>query len=149
MGADSGHQHCTRAGQGGVPPLDDLGREISLPTATGRARIGPANAAAAATLGRRILSFFGHFRLTHTFLPPLLDPQNSFPWSFSPDSSPFKRYDKKKSANCWIEFFGHHSNLWTKVRVLMCSWSLGLSIDIWFVNFGRRLVSYPFLGHLG
>ena len=26
----------------------------------------------------------------------------------------------------------------------MCSWSLGLSIDMWFVNFGRRLVSFPF-----
>ena len=30
--------------------------------------------------------------------------------------------------------------------VLMSSWSLGLSIDMWFVNFGRRLVSFPFLG---
>ena len=30
--------------------------------------------------------------------------------------------------------------------VLMTSWSLGLSIDMWFVNFGRRLVSFPFLG---
>ena len=29
--------------------------------------------------------------------------------------------------------------------VLMSSWSLGLSIDMWFVNFGRRLVSFPFL----
>ena len=28
----------------------------------------------------------------------------------------------------------------------MCSWSLGLSIDILFVNFGRRLVSFPFFG---
>ena len=31
----------------------------------------------------------------------------------------------------------------------MCSWSLGLSVDIKFVNFGRRLVSFPFLGHFG
>ena len=30
--------------------------------------------------------------------------------------------------------------------VLMSSLSLGLSIDMWFVNFGRRLVSFPFLG---
>ena len=29
---------------------------------------------------------------------------------------------------------------------LMSSWSLGLSIDLWFVNFGRRLVSFPLLG---
>ena len=29
--------------------------------------------------------------------------------------------------------------------VPMSSWSLGLSIDMWFVNFGRRLVSFPFL----
>ena len=28
----------------------------------------------------------------------------------------------------------------------MCSWSLELSIDMWFVNFGRRLVSFPFFG---
>ena len=56
---------------------------------------------------------------------------------------------KTKFADYWIEFSGHHNNLWTKVRVLMCSWSLGLSIDMWFVNFGRRLVSFPFLGHLG
>ena len=28
--------------------------------------------------------------------------------------------------------------------VLMSSWSLGLSIDMWFVNFGRRLVSFSF-----
>ena len=56
---------------------------------------------------------------------------------------------KTNSANCWIGFSGHHNNLWTKVRVLMCSWSLGLSIDMWFVNFGRRLVSFPFLGCFG
>ena len=30
--------------------------------------------------------------------------------------------------------------------VLMSSWPLGLSIDMWFVNFRRRLVSFPFLG---
>ena len=33
--------------------------------------------------------------------------------------------------------------------VLMSSWSLGLSIDMWFVNFGRRLVNFPFLGFSG
>ena len=96
MGADSGHHYCTRAGQGGEPPSDVLGRKISRSAATGLARIGPANMAAAATLGRRILSFFGDFRLTHTSLPPFLDPLNSFSWSFSPDSSPFERNDKNK-----------------------------------------------------
>ena len=96
MGADSGHHYCTRARKLGAPPPDDLGRKISRPTAAGRARIGPANSAAAATLGRRIFVFFGHFRPTHTSFPPFLDPLNSFPWSFSPDSSPFERYDKNK-----------------------------------------------------
>ena len=33
--------------------------------------------------------------------------------------------------------------------VPMSSWSLGLSIDMCFVNFGRRLVSFPFLGCSG
>ena len=28
--------------------------------------------------------------------------------------------------------------------VLMSSWSLGISIDIWFVKFGHRLVGFPF-----
>ena len=54
---------------------------------------------------------------------------------------------KIKLADGWIEFSGHHSNCWMKVMVLMSSWSLGLSIDIWFVNFGHRLVGFPFLGH--
>ena len=149
MGADSGHHYCTCTRQGGAPPPDDLGRKISRPTAAGRAWIGPTNAVAAATLGRRIFVFFGHFRLTHSSFPPVLDPLNSFPWSFSPDSSPLKDTTKTNSADYWIEFSGHHRNLWTKVRVLMCSWSLGLSIDMWFVNFGRRLVSFPFLGCFG
>ena len=149
MGADSGHHYCTRAGQGGAPPPDDLGRKISRPTADSRAQIGPANAAAAATLGRLIFVFFGHFRPTHASFPPFLDPMNSFPWSFSPDSSPFERYEKTNSADYWIEFFGYHSYYWTKVMVLMSSWSLGLSIDMWFVNFGRRLVSFLFLGCFG
>ena len=96
MGADFDYHYCRRAGQGGAPPPDDRGRKISRPTAAGRARIGPANAAAAAALGRRIFVFFGHFRPTHTSFPPYLDPMNSFPWSFSPYSSPFERYDKNK-----------------------------------------------------
>ena len=150
MGANSGHHYCTSAGQGVGPPPDDLGRKISRPTVTGRNRIGPANAAAAATLGRRIFVFSGHFRPIHTSFPPFLNPLNSFSWSFSPDSSPFERYDKNKnSADYWIEFFGHHNDCWTKVMVLMSSWPLRLSIDMWFVNFGRRLISFPFLGCFG
>ena len=96
MGADSGHHYCTRTGQGGVPPPDNLGRKISQPTYVGRARIGPANAATAATLGRRIFVFSGYFRPIHTSFPPFLDPLNSFLWSFSPYSSPFEIYDKNK-----------------------------------------------------
>ena len=96
MGADSGHHYCTRAVQGGSPPPDDLGSKISRPAAAGRARIGPANTATTATLGRRILSFSGHFRPNHTSFPPFFDPLNSFLWSFSPDSSPFERYDENK-----------------------------------------------------
>ena len=38
----------------------------------------------------------GHFRPPHSSFPPFLDPLNSFPWSFFPDSSPFERYDKNK-----------------------------------------------------
>ena len=96
MGADSGHHYCTCAGHGGVLPPDDLGRKISRPSIAGRARIGLTNAEAAATSGRRIFVFSGHFRPTHTSFPPFLDPMNSFPWSFSQDSSPFERYDKNK-----------------------------------------------------
>ena len=96
MGADSGHHYCTRVRQGGAPPPEDLGRKISRPTAVGRALIGSANAAAVATLGRRIFVFFGHFRPSHTSFPPYLDTLNSFPWSFSTDSLPFERYDKNK-----------------------------------------------------
>ena len=96
VGADSDHHYCTRAGQGRAPRPDDLGRKISRPAAAGRVLIGPANTAATATLGRRILSFFGHFRPTYTSLPPFLDHLNSFLWSFTPYSSLFDRYDKKK-----------------------------------------------------
>ena len=96
MGADSSHHYCTRARKGGAPPPDDLGHKISGPTTAGRARIGPANAAAVANLGRWIFVFSGHFRPTHTSFPPFLGPLNSFPWSLFADSSPFERYDKKK-----------------------------------------------------
>ena len=96
VGADFGHNYCTRADQGGAPPPDDHRHEILRPAAAGRAQIGPVNTTAAATLGRRILSFSGHSRPTHTSLPPFFDPLNSFLWSFSLDSSPFERYDENK-----------------------------------------------------
>ena len=135
MGADSGHHYCSHSGQGGAPPPDNLGRKISRPTSAGRSRIWPANAAAAANLGHRIFVFFGHFRPTHTSFPSFLGPLNSFPWSLFQIPHRLKDTTKTKLVDCWIEFFGHNSNLWTKVRVLMCSWSLGISIDMWFVNF--------------
>ena len=96
MGADSGNHYCTRAGDGGGGRLDDHAGKIFRPAAAGRARIRPAKEAAAANLGRRIFVFSGHFRPTHSSFPPFLDPLNSFPWSFSPDSSPFERYGKNK-----------------------------------------------------
>ena len=91
-----GHLFHTRATQVGAPPPGDLGREISRPTAAGRARIRLTNAAVAATVGRRFSSFFGHSRTTHTSLPLFLDPLNSFRWSFFADSSPFERCDERK-----------------------------------------------------
>ena len=96
MGADSGHHYCTRLGQEGGGRPDDYADKFFRPGAAGCARIGPAKGAAAANLGHRIFVFFGHFRLTHTSLPPFLDPLNSFPWSLFADSSPFERYDKNK-----------------------------------------------------
>ena len=96
MGDISGHHLDTRAGQGGGPPPADYRREISRPTAAGHAQIRPAKAATATTLGRQILLFSFHSRPTHTSLPPFLDPLNSFPWSFSSDSSLFERYDENK-----------------------------------------------------
>ena len=96
MGADSGHHYCTRARDGGGGRPDNHAGKILLPAAAGRSRIRSAKAAAAANLGRRIFVFSGNFRPTHSSFPPFLDPLNSFPWSFSPDSSPFERYSKNK-----------------------------------------------------
>ena len=96
VGGVSGHPLDSRTTQVGAPPPDDLCREISRRTAAGRDQIGSANATAAPTLGSRILLFSGHFRPTHTSLPPFFDPLNSFPWSIFADSSPFERYDENK-----------------------------------------------------
>ena len=96
MGADSGHHYCTHAGDGGGGRPDDHAGKIFRPAAAGRVRIGPAKAAASANLGHQIFVFSGHFRPTHSSFPPFLDLMNSFPWSLSPDSSPFERYGKNK-----------------------------------------------------
>ena len=141
MGADSGHHYCSHAGHGEGGHQDAASGKNFRLAAAGRARIEPAKAAVAASLGHRIFVFFDHFRPTHTSFPSFLDPLNSFSWSIFADSSSFESYDENK--------IGHHSNCWTKVMVLMSSWSLGVSINMWFVNFGRRLVSFPFLGCFG
>ena len=106
MGADSGHHHCTCTRQGGGGRPDDHAGKISRPAAAGRARIGLAKAGPAANFGRQIFVFSGHFRPTHTSFPPILDPLNSFPWSFSPDSSPFEIYDKNKFDRLLDRIFG-------------------------------------------
>ena len=105
MGADSGHQHCTRAGQRGGGRPDNHAGKISRPAAAGRARIGPAKAAAIVNLGRQIFEFSGHFRPTNTSFPPFLDPLNSFPWSLFADSSPFERYYKNKVGRLLDQVF--------------------------------------------
>ena len=86
----------------------------------------------------------GHFRPSHTSLPPFLDPLNSFSWSFFADSSPFESYNEKKVDRRLDRVFLPPQQLLDQG-----SWSLGLSIDLWFVKFGRRLVSFPFLGCFG
>ena len=147
MGGDTGHPLATRAGQGGAPPPDDVADKNSQRTTAGRAQIGLTNTAAAATVGHRIFLFFGHSRPTHTSLPPFLDHLNSFPWSLFTDSSPFERYDENKFGRLLDRVFRPPQQPLDQGKVLLCSWSLGLSVDIKFVNFGRRLVGFPFLGH--
>ena len=111
-----------------------LGRRISarrpfrqsFTTAAGRARIGPANAATAATVGHRILLFFDHSRPTRTSFPSFLDPLNSFPWSFSSNSSPFERYDKNKFGRQLDRVFRPPQQLLDQGKgtsVLLISWA--------------------------
>ena len=103
MEADSGHHYCSCTGHRGGGRRDAASGKIFRPAAAGRARIGPTKAAAAAAnLGRRIFVFFGHFRPTHTSLPPILDPMNSFSWSLFADSSPFESYDENKISR-WLD----------------------------------------------
>ena len=95
-GGTTGYHTATRAGQGGAPPPDEAGSEISWPTDVGRAGIWPEKTTAAASVCCRIFQFFGHFRPPHSSFPPFLDPLNSFPWSLFADSSSFGSYDKNK-----------------------------------------------------
>ena len=145
-GGNFGHPLCTRTGLGGAPPLDDHAGEISRRAAAERSRIR-----------RRWPPWVtGNFPLFRPFQAGLYLLSTIFGPSelisvvlFLHIPHRLKVTTKTKLADSWIEFSGHHSDCWTKVMVLMSSWSLGLSIDMWFVNFGRRLVSFPFLGCFG
>ena len=91
-------------------------------------------------------AIFGQFRPPHSSFPPFLDPLNSFPWSLFADSSPFESYDENKVGRRLDQVFRPPHRLLdqgngTDGFLVSC-----LSIDMWFVNFGRRLVSFPFLG---
>ena len=90
-------------------------RKISRPTTVGRSRIRPTNAAAAANLGLHIFVFFRPLQAD-----PYLFSSNFGPSELK-DSSPFESYEKKFLVDFWIEFSDHHSNVWTKIRVLICS----------------------------
>ena len=144
----TGHYHCTSSGQMGGGHPDEAGRKISRPTPAGRTGIERAKRR------RRPLWVTGHLLIFQPFMATSSHPiapfhhfwtlRTHFRGLFLQIHHRLKDTTKTNLADYWIEFFGHHSNLWTKVRVLMCSWSLGLSIDMWFVNFGRRLVSFHF-----
>ena len=95
-GGTTGHHTATPAGQGGAPPPDEAGHEISRPTDAGRAGIWPENITATTSVCHRIFQFFGHFRPPHSSFPPFLDPLNSFPWSLFADFSAFESYNENK-----------------------------------------------------
>ena len=105
-GGTTGHHSVTRASLGGAPHSEDPNGKISWTTAAGRARIGPGEAAAAATVSHRYFLDFstisGPFRPPHSSFPPFLDPLNSFPWSLFADSSPFESYDENKVSR-WLD----------------------------------------------
>ena len=96
MGADSGHHYCTHAGDGeGGRPDDHAGKNFSA----NRRRTRPDRAGegdGSRKLGSPDFCVFRPFQATHSSFPPFFNPLNSFPWSFSPDSSPFERYGKNK-----------------------------------------------------
>ena len=95
-GGTTGHHTATGAGQGGAPPPNEAGREISRPTDAGCAGIWLEKTTAVASVCRRIFQFSGHFRPPHSSFQPFLDPLYSFPWSLFADSSPFGSYDENK-----------------------------------------------------
>ena len=100
--------------------------------------------------GSSDFAVFRPFQADPYLPPPIFGPSELIPVVlFLKIPHCLKDTTKTSLADSWIEFFGHHNNFWTKVRVLLCSWSLGLSVDIKFVNFGRRLVNFPFFGHFG
>ena len=136
---------------GGHP--DEARREISRPTASERAEFEPAKRRRRPPWVTGNFLIFCPFQAIsghpiapfHRFWTPL----THFCGPFLQIPHRLKVTTKTKLVEGWIEFFGRHSDFWTKVMVLMSSWSLGLSIDMWFVNFGRRLVSFLFLGCFG
>ena len=145
--------YCTHAGPRGAPPPDDAGRKILRPTAARRAGIWPANPTVATPFSHLsfVISghFFGHFRPPHSSFPPFLDLLNSSTWSFFADFAPFGSYNENEIGQILDRVFRPPQRLLDQGNGSMSSWSLGLSIDMWFVKFGRRLVSFPFLGCFG
>ena len=98
---------------------------------------------------RTVLYFSGHFRPPHSSFPPFLDPLNSFPWSLFADSTPFGSYNENEIGQRLDRVFRLPQRLLDQGNGTNEFLSLGLSIDMWFVNFGHRLVSFPFLGCFG
>ena len=135
MGTDSGHHHYTCAGQGEEGRPDDHTGKISRPAATGRAQMAD-EGGGGGQLGSQDFCVFWPFQKDPYLFPTIFGPSEHIsvvPFFQIPHH--LKDKAKTKLADCWIEFSSHLSNLWTKVRVLMCSWFLGLSIFMWFVNF--------------
>ena len=145
----TGHHSTTRAEQGGAP-------NQTKPAVKFQGQPTPDALGSGRRTRRRLLRFVtGFFDFSATSghpIPPshhFWSPETHFRGPFLHISHRLKVTTKTKLADGWIEYFGHHRDCWTKVMLLMSSWSLGLSIDMWFVNFGRRLVSFPFLGCFG
>ena len=93
--------------------------------------------------------FSGHFRPPHSSFPPFLDLLNSSMWSLFTDFVPFGSYNKNEIGRSLDWVFRPPQRLLDQGNGTNEFWSLGLSIDMWFVNFGRCLVSFPFLGCFG
>ena len=149
VGGVTGHPPCTRASQRGAPPPDGHAGKISRPTAAGRTRIGPAKQRQRPPWITGPFFIFRPFPANPYLLPTILDPLNSFPWSFSPDSSPFKRSGKNKFDRLLDQVFHPPQQPLDQGKgtdVFLVSWAFHC---MWFVNFGCRVVSFPFLGCFG